>query len=301
LDQRDSTSTFNKAIKGDISYSEWRFEVQCLSIDPDVSPNVLTQAIRRSLRGTARKMLIPLGPRVRTKDILTKLDILFGDISTNEMIMQEFFNSYQKPEETVTTFGCRLESMLQSAIDGGYLQRKAKNELLRHKFWTSLYSDKLKSQTRHKYDTIQDYDVLLRELRKIEKELSINLHGSNVVSSKKVHQQAVVTDSLESLSSLEKKIDRKMENLEKRLNDKMDQKFDLILKKLDSCSLSSQPTVQPACNYRGQPNQFRSRGHYDQQRRGNFNQQQSRGHFGQRGNFRQSYGRGDGSGLNPNA
>ena len=77
-----------------------------------------------------------------------------------------------------------------------------------------------------------------------------------------------MSDSSESLGSLEKKINTKMENLEKRLNDKVDQKFYLILKKLDSCSLTSQPTDQP--RYRGHPNQF------NHQRRGNFNQQQSR-------------------------
>ena len=68
----------------DVSYSEWRFEIKCLSTDPDITPNVLSQAIRRSLRGTARKMLIPLGENATVEDtcILSKLDALFGNIST---------------------------------------------------------------------------------------------------------------------------------------------------------------------------------------------------------------------------
>ena len=73
--------------KGDVSYKEWRFEVQCLIGDPDVKPNLLIQSIRRSLRGTAKTMLIPLGEKASVKQILEKLDILFGEISNNGMIM----------------------------------------------------------------------------------------------------------------------------------------------------------------------------------------------------------------------
>ena len=51
------------------------------------------------------------------------------------------------------------------AIDHEYLDRKSKNDLLSHTFWTSLHLDQLKSQPRHKYDTIREYDVLLREIR----------------------------------------------------------------------------------------------------------------------------------------
>lgn len=35
-------------------------------------------------------MLIPLGEKARLRDILEKLDILFGDVSDNGMIMQKF-------------------------------------------------------------------------------------------------------------------------------------------------------------------------------------------------------------------
>ena len=108
------------------------------------------------------------------KEILHKLDILFGEVSDNGMIMQEFFNAFQLPNECARSFGCPLESMIQNAIDCGYLERSAKNDLLRNKFWTSLSSEKLKSQTRHKYDSIRDYDRLLLEIRRVEKEISIN-------------------------------------------------------------------------------------------------------------------------------
>jgi hypothetical protein len=195
-------------------------------------------------------MLIPLGEKASVKDILDKLDILFGEVSDNGMIMQEFFNAFQKSDENATTFGCRLESMLQKAIDNGYLDRAAKNDLLRHKFWTSLSSDRLKSQTRHKYDTIKSYDKLLLEIRKVEKELSINRRSTesegktskaHVDKSKKVQQYGISVGD-----DVEKRLDRKFEKLQKDLEGKIEDKFDQILKKLDS-----KPTNGPKENYRG--------------------------------------------------
>lgn len=81
-------------------------------------------------------MLIPLGEKTIFRDILEKLDMLLGDVSDNGMIMQEFFGAYQLLSECATSYGCRLETMMQNAIDNGYVDKASKNDLLRHKFWT---------------------------------------------------------------------------------------------------------------------------------------------------------------------
>jgi hypothetical protein len=208
-------------------------------------------------------MLIPLGEKASVDDVLDKLDILFGEVSDNGMIMQEFFNAFQKSDENATTFGCRLEGMLQNAIDNGYLDRNTKNDLLRHKFWTSLSSDKLKSQTRHKYDTIRSYDRLLLEIRKVEKELSINrcstesdkkASKAQVEKSKKVQQYGISVED-----DVEKRFDRKIERLQKDLEGKIEDKFDQILKRLDS-----KPLDRPKENYqsRGKGRSNRGKGKF---------------------------------------
>jgi hypothetical protein len=129
--------------KGDISYVEWKFEIRCLMEDPDVTAHIAVQAIRRSLRGTARRLLVSLGESASAADIFRKLDSSFGDVSTHGMLMQEFFNSFQKPDESVAKFGCRLEYLLQLAVEQGQIAKEAKNDLLRHKFWTSLSSKEI--------------------------------------------------------------------------------------------------------------------------------------------------------------
>ncbi|XP_069107324.1 paraneoplastic antigen Ma1 homolog [Argopecten irradians] len=137
--------------KNEVTYRAWRYEVQYLADDPEISESTLGQAIRRSLRGGARLALMGVDNQHSFREILSKFDILYGDVRTKDMIMQEFFNSYQKPGENVTEFGCRLDGMLQVAVEHGHLDMNSKNDLLRRKFWYSLSCDKLKSQTRHKF------------------------------------------------------------------------------------------------------------------------------------------------------
>ena len=259
--------------KGDVSYKEWRFEVQCLIGDPDVKPNLLIQSIRRSLRGTAKTMLIPLGEKASVKQILEKLDILFGEISNNGMIMQEFFNAFQLPNECVTSFGCRLETMLQNAIDNGYLDRASKNDLLRHKFWTSLSSEKLKSQTRHKYDAIKNYDRLLLEIRRVEKEIMISSFSEKTP----VHQHGMTA-----YEDLEEKLMGKMRNIETKLEGKIDDKFNQILEKLDG---NTGNVVSRPSENKGRSGNYRGRGAW----RGNSNY-----HRGNSNDRRASTGQGQG-------
>ncbi|XP_060074978.1 uncharacterized protein LOC132554684 [Ylistrum balloti] len=237
---------------------DWRYEIRCLMTDSEVTPGSLVQALRRSLRGVAHRVLVTMGDKATPREILARLDALFGDVSTHGMIMQEFFNSKQRSDESVTNFGCRLESLLQTAIDNGSLHKAAKNDLLRHKFWTSLHSDKLKSQTRHKYDVITSYEELLREIRTVEKEINLVSDTSSSVGTaphqkdKKKGQSNVVTVEVDQQQvntgrDLTKEFDKKLKMLEEKLVSQIDTKFDKILEKLDS--------HKPHCNqksYKGQ-------------------------------------------------
>ena len=54
------------------------------------------------------------------------------------MIIQLFFNVYKFPGESATSFGNRLESILQNAIESSYLNKSSKNDLLRNKLWITV-------------------------------------------------------------------------------------------------------------------------------------------------------------------
>lgn len=232
-------------LKGDVTYLEWRFEIRCLMHDSESSPPRLSQAIRGSLRGTARSVMVSLGENAPVDAILSKLDKLFGDVSTPGMVMQEFFSSYQRADESVTRFGCRLECLLRLALGSGQLDPNAMNCFLRHKFWTSLASEKLKSQTRHKYDEITDYDELIRQIRSVEREMEVSAAAQP--TSKKAAHHPIVADS--QISDLEKRFDSKLDCMEKRIDSKIDEKFGQILHKLNSL-----PSSVPAQGAQGQSN-----------------------------------------------
>ena len=55
--------------------------------------------------------------------------------------------------------------------------------MLRSKFWTGLKSQTLKNSTHHFYDSIKDFQTLLREIRKVDQE------DASFKSSKKATQQ----------------------------------------------------------------------------------------------------------------
>ena len=78
-------------MKGDETYTVWRFETRCM-ISENFPDHILLQVVRKSLRGTARRALISLGEAASLGEILGKLDMLFGNVATNESVMQSFYN-----------------------------------------------------------------------------------------------------------------------------------------------------------------------------------------------------------------
>jgi hypothetical protein len=221
--------------KGEISFYEWRHEVRCLMRDSSIPKHQVLQAIRTSLRGTARRLVVSLGDSVSIDSIFQKLEFNFGEPARQGITMREFFNCSQRPNESVTSFGCRLEITLEQAFEGGHIPRSGRNELLCERLWSGLLSETLKTNTRHKLDTAVNYDHFLRDVRQAEKELSLT-------NNTKVKAHANLQTSTFDVKS-------KMEDLEKRLNSKIshiqsacDKKFNTIIERLDSMSASNRPS-----------------------------------------------------------
>ena len=81
-----------------------------------------------------------------------------------------FYSDYQKDNESLVAYGSRLEQTLSKAIRYGHIELAAKDAILRSKFWTGLKSQELRNSTRHLYDSVKDFQLLLKEIRKVEKE-----------------------------------------------------------------------------------------------------------------------------------
>lgn len=174
--------------KGETSYEVWNLEVKCLqkSYLPD---HILLQSIRNSLKGSARSMLVPLGENASVDDILNKLDGFYGNVCSSETLIQSFYSDYQKDSESIVAYGSRLEQTLSRAIRYGHIDLVAKDAMLRSKFWTGLKSVQLKHSTRHLYDSIKDFQSLLKEVRKVEQEENSVYRPPATAAKQKVAQQ----------------------------------------------------------------------------------------------------------------
>lgn len=201
--------------KGEVTYDVWKFEANCLVSDPSIAEQVVLSVMRKSLRGTARQMLIPLGETASSTDILNKFDTLFGNVSSNESVMQEFYSESQREGESVTSYSCRLESLLQVAVSKGHVSPGSKNDMLRSKLYTGLRNDKLKTLTKNKYDTVSDFDTLLREIRSAEHNMTA--YKAQHVPITQV-QPPPSTSALDKLSSQLEQLMTKMQTLEEKVN-----------------------------------------------------------------------------------
>ena len=145
--------------KGEFSYDVWSYEVRCLKGQwPD---HVLLQPVRSSLKGTAREILIPLGESASVDNILAKLEDFYGNVCTQENIMQNFYSDHQQEGESIVTYGSRLEQCISKAVRLGHIDANAKDAMLRSKFWSGLKSSQLRNATRHKYESVKEFHSLL--------------------------------------------------------------------------------------------------------------------------------------------
>ena len=70
---RPRLSNFNGSTqKNSTPYDVWRYEVTCLLAEHLYSTESILEAVRRSVRGGAERVLMRLGPRGDIRDILQK-------------------------------------------------------------------------------------------------------------------------------------------------------------------------------------------------------------------------------------
>ena len=109
-----------------------------------------------------------LRPDVSTAEMIAKLERVFGNVASGASIVHEFYNAYQKPDESTTNWGLRLEELFEKAKDKGHVVQEQKELMLRNKFWRDLHRQNLKAIT-HVYFVSDDIDFeTLREKVKTE-------------------------------------------------------------------------------------------------------------------------------------
>ena len=128
--------------------------MKCLRNSQTVPEQIILQAIRTSLRGSARTMITTLGEHATVADILDKLHDYYRTVSSCETLMQNFYSDSPKDAESIGDYGSRIEQTLTRAFRTTEMEPSLRDAMLRTKFWISLSNQSLKHSTRHLFDTV---------------------------------------------------------------------------------------------------------------------------------------------------
>ena len=122
--------------------------------------------MRNSLAGQARKVTFTLGAEATTSQIKEKLESVFGNVCSDESILQEFYTASQKAGESVTLWGIRIEEILQKAVQKGHaVTADQKDKMLKERFWRGLSSIELQNSTSVHYHASISFEMLRRKVR----------------------------------------------------------------------------------------------------------------------------------------
>ncbi len=222
--------------KGEITYRQWKYDVRCL-INDDHSQAAIRHAIRRSLRGTAAEILPNLGEQISIDNILDKFDVIFGNVLTSEQLYQQFYSSQQRHGESVATWGCRLEKLVNQLKEECNLDAIVAGNMLRTRFWMGLSGDGLRNSTRHHFDSGLSYANLFKWVKSAEHELSQSRDMASPPSQPraKTAAQPLNTDGkIDSLTDQMSKLTTQMET------------FNVLVSKIDKRVSKLESNKQPA-------------------------------------------------------
>ena len=107
-------------VKGEVSFEQWSYELQTLR--KTYSDSALREGIQHSLRGAAADTVRNMGPDVPLDTILKKFTIVYGNVKSFDLLMQDFYCADQGEEESIPSFAIRVEGLL-SQIQDKYLEK----------------------------------------------------------------------------------------------------------------------------------------------------------------------------------
>ncbi|XP_053387277.1 trichohyalin-like [Mercenaria mercenaria] len=155
------------------TFDDWKIEVEVIMNSGLYEESMLRQAVRNSLCGQTRKILLTIPPSTTTKEIISKLENVYGNVRSGESVLAEFYMCRQGRDEGIAEWGIRLESIIQKAIVKGHIKESQKEEMLKTRFWRQLYSEEIKNATRMYFETAQTFEELRKKVRVEENEMKI--------------------------------------------------------------------------------------------------------------------------------
>ena len=82
-------------LASETSFDVWKLEVKCVLREGNYTGSSVLQAIRGSLKGNARSLLLSLSEHATAKNIIDKLDGVYGNVYSSEALLEKCFKETQ--------------------------------------------------------------------------------------------------------------------------------------------------------------------------------------------------------------
>ncbi|KAH3851324.1 hypothetical protein DPMN_093804 [Dreissena polymorpha] len=181
---------------------------------------VVLQAIRKALKGQAKRIMLHLGPHASVEMIEMKLEDAFGNIASRDSILSNFFLAEQKETESIVEWGLRLEEMLLQASTKIAINASEKEDMLKRIFWRGLQNEELKNATRVHFESDISYADLQKKVRAEEFEIRVQREMKERGKGKPSYKarQSVISSSDDNSEEMMKLLIQKIEQLDKKVD-----------------------------------------------------------------------------------
>ena len=175
----------------EVTFAQWKYAVESAKFTS--SSSAIHSWIFRSLRNSAAQVARNQGVGASIRQILSSLDVTYGNVLPFDMLMRQFLDVSQSSSESVTGYVVRLEKIFST---------------MRERFYQGLRKDLHQKMTPFYRDHNIPYMQLLRMAREIEDELC-TAEGAQVKGVKETDPQ--VEEVLAALKDLKRQVEKTMD------------------------------------------------------------------------------------------
>ena len=194
--------------KSETGYDHWRSQFKSLLADSSYSDSQVLYAVHQSVKDTAGDVLLSMPDGSTSSDVLTRFDSYFGNVLPIDSLTQNFHSSKQEANETVVSWSCRLQRMLDLMNKKDPMTRSTYDRLHRSKFWNGLYAKDIKEATRHRFENGEDFEEIFAASRALESEARLDKVNPNTKKSAPLAHQIVSTEASDQSRKLDKVLQR---------------------------------------------------------------------------------------------
>ena len=195
--------------KNEPPYAQWRSEVDSIWRTGIYQKALILTNLRSSVWGRATDALLAMGTEVSVEEVLRKFDVRFEDVCPTDLTLKQFFTAKQIPTESMSAWGCRLEDMFGRIKDSS--SAASARHMLRSRFWSGIYSDKIRNALCHHFDERADFEAFIRHAWIAEQEPSRNAI-QQAVSNPGPDKLDMILKQLIDLTSRVKELEKKMQS-----------------------------------------------------------------------------------------